>query len=292
MTDNTFEVDKEEYPLDVLFCPDKEGGYLIEGKDKSGKYRPVSAIKSPIYAPISLKITPPFTYSLNAGSLSGSTFYANAKFSNRWNSLSFFGTKREIKNIYIEIFPTYVELPGSSNGMQLQFRGDLSKKYDSDIGDTEEYLKISMAIKHEEFEKILRLWERDNIGEMSCSLKKELINGLYMQDTLCPSSTYKVLTDRRIVKNYKKLPEHFTDFENFKTYYVSNDCFSLTMRKQKFSQEERETPPDKDFSNEEEVTKTSEETATFLLAKLDEIKKYVQYAVTIMAMILISIIWK
>ena len=103
MTDNTFEVDKEEYPLDVLFCPDKEGGYLIEGKDKSGKYRPVSAIKSPIYAPISLKITPPFTYSLNAGSLSGSTFYVNAKFSNRWNSLSFFGTKREIKNIYIEI---------------------------------------------------------------------------------------------------------------------------------------------------------------------------------------------
>ena len=70
MTDNTFEVDKEEYPLDVLFCPDKEGGYLIEGKNKSGKYRPVSAIKSHIHAPISLKITPPFKHSFSAGNFS------------------------------------------------------------------------------------------------------------------------------------------------------------------------------------------------------------------------------
>lgn len=98
MTDNTFELDKEEYPLDVLFCPDKEGGYLIEGEDKATKYRPVSARKTLIHTPIYLKITPPFTHSFSAGKFSGSIFYTKAELlGSYWDSLSFFGTKREVK---------------------------------------------------------------------------------------------------------------------------------------------------------------------------------------------------
>ena len=202
-------INKEDYPLDVVFIADEEGGYLAEGLDKETKYRPILTRKTFINSPMHLKIIPPLTYRLHAGEFSGSTLDAEAKIG-RHDTLSFFGTKREIENIYVQIFPT-------DKKMQLAFRGDLSQERDEDdyfIGDNEEYLSISMAIAHGQFKKILRMWEQDSIDEIICGLKKEPINGLYILDSFALDYRYKVLPDKRIVKNYQDMPDHFTDFEN------------------------------------------------------------------------------
>jgi hypothetical protein len=286
MTD--FKIDKDEYPLDTIFVPDKEGGYLAEGRDKSKKYRPVSAEKNLIVASIYLEIEPSITYRFSAGEFSGSTFYGKAKMAGKEDSLSFFGTDREIGNIDIEIFAV-------DKGMQLQFRGDLSQKYnDYSIDDSEEYIFISFAIEHSQFERLFRLWEHNNIEKIVCSIKREQINGLYKLDSLSPCYEYKILSDKKIVKNYQEIPENFTDFKNSKTYYTSNDCFSLVVRKEKFSKKEKYFLANKDnFESKEEIDiNIQENIVKLMISNLDEIKKYAYYIFIIIVVMLILILLK
>jgi|GEM_PF-5276630 len=282
MTD--FDINKAEYPLDVIFIPDKEGGYLIEGENKDKKYRPVLLERILGLGRIYFKILFPFTYNFSAGECPGTAFYTKAKMATEDDSISFFGTNREIKNIDIEIFPT-------DEGMQLIFRGDLSQKYDWDFD--EEYIFISMAIAHEQFEKIFSLWNDDNIDEIICSIERKQINGLYYLDSFSPDYEYKILRDRRIVKNYQDMPDHFTDFENSKTYYVSNDCFRLKIKKQKLLQENGESYYDKNVVNEREMNhqETEEKRIILIVDKMDQIKKYINYLIAICFITLIYILF-
>ena len=79
---------------------------------------------------------------------------------------------------------------------ELQFIGYLSQKYDDPfMSDSSEYLFISMAIEHNQFEKIVRMWEQNNIEEMTCSIPIKHLNGLYQLDTGAPISEFKVLVN-------------------------------------------------------------------------------------------------
>lgn len=227
MLDNDFKINKEEYPLEIVYVSDKKVGYLQEGQDE---YRPFSE-EIPIFAPIYLNIIPPLTYNFEAGEFSSAAFHAKAKIALTEHSIFFFGTNRKIEEIDVKIFPT-------DKKMHLEFTGDISQEHeDYDYTFTEEYIFISMAIKKDQFEKVLRAWEQDNIDEMFFSIKKEQINGLYQLNTYgAPYFKYKVLPNKRMIKNYQDMPQNFTDFANSKTYYVSDDCFNLTLRRQRFRQ--------------------------------------------------------
>lgn len=273
-------INKEDYPLDVVFIADEEGGYLAEGLDKETKYRPIvireTFINSPyrpilsrknfIHPPMRLKIVPPLTYCLRVKEISETSFYAEAKIDN--GTLSFFGTKKEIESIFIEIV-------SADKQMHLTFRGDLSLE--------EDYFGVSIAIEYRQFEKILRMWERDSIDEIICGLKTELINGLYVLDSSSPGYHYKVLPDKRIVKNYQDMPDHFTEFKNFEAYYISRDCFYLEITKEKPLPESRD-PYDEGSTNNKsgEVEKRIE-----IINKLEEVKKYTKYIAIMMFIIIL-----
>lgn len=279
MTDNQLEIDAIEYPLDVIYIPDKDGGYLIENGDKSKKYIPVSSIKTLVHSSLYLQIFYPVTYRFSVGEFYGTTFYTQAKLRGEYDSISFFGTDRKIKNIPVEIYPSKDEL------MQLSFLGEVSEK---NI-DIQEYIQISLAIPNSQFEGITKFWDNDDIGEAFLNLKKEILNGLYVLDSFAPDNDYKILTDKRIVKNHQDIPKNFTDFRNSKTYYVSNDCFKLSLIKKKFVHTKEDLSFNEDNFYEEETIhdEIGEKRLELLISKLDEIKTYIQYATAIIGVILI-----
>lgn len=286
MTDNDFNVNKNEYPLDIIYVPDKNGGYLIEGGDISKKYIPISSYQTITHSSLYLQIVCPITYDFSVGNFHGSTIYTKAEMINLDdNSISFFGTDRKIERMSVDIYP-------GNEVMQLQFRGGLSER----SIDIEEYIQISLAVPNSQFEGIMRLWDHDNIDEIFLSLKKEIINGLYMLDTCAPWDEFKVLPDKKMVKNYQDLPENFSDFKNFETYYVSNDCFKLTIRKKKLlkTNEEQNHEHEEDYFTKEDVIKNDiqEKNQIALFNKLNEIKEYTRYAVVIITAILIIILFK
>lgn len=268
------DIDKNEYPLDIVFVPDEDGGHLIEG---GKKYIPISSLATTFFAPLSLRIVSPITYEFSVGEFHGRTIYTEAEMIG-WDSISFFGTDRKIDRMSVEIYPIKEDEDIEDEVMQLQFRGGLSEG----SMDIEEHIQISLAVPNSQFEGIMRLLDRDNIDEIFLSLKQEIINGLYNYQSFIPWNEFKILPNKKMVKNFQDLPENFSDFYNSQTYYVSKDCFRLKIRnKTPFKTNEEQSDEDeKDILSKEEAI------------NVREIKEYARYAVAILTAILITILLK
>lgn len=224
-------IDKSQYQLNVEYIEDKNGGYLIEDGDKSNKYIPSIKSKSLFVGSMYFQIKPPITYRYSCGSFSGSIFYTSAIMTDNGDTIKFFGTDRELKDIRIEIYP-------NPDAMQIKLLGWLATKYEDYFNDgNEESLSISLTFPQNQFDHFFRAWEQGNIDLISLEIKKSL-NGLYENDTCCPDYDYKILTDKRMIKNWENMPEDFTDFEHCKTFSTNADSFRLTFRKTKFGTEE------------------------------------------------------
>lgn len=233
MSDKSFweenNFDKDQYPLKVEYVSDKDGGYLREEKNES-RYIPVSKTGK-ILGRLFLRIKPPITYEYTCSSSPESTLYASAVLSDDQDKIRFFGTERDLEEIRVKIYP-------NPDAMQIQFLGSMASQYDD--GDrTEEFLSLSLTFPQNQFDHLLRAWEQENIDFIQIEIKKNLIglSGLYQRDCYSPLAEYKILTDKRMVKNWEEMPEDFTDFMHCKTFNNDNDSFSITMLKTKFDNE-------------------------------------------------------
>lgn len=266
-------IDKSQYPLDIEYIADKNGGYLIEGGDKSNKYIPSIKAKSLIIGSLYLHIRPPITYHYTCGSFPSAIFYTSAIITDTGDTIKFFGTDRELKDIRIEIYP-------NPDRMQIQLLGWLVTNYEDYLNDdNKESLSISLTFPQNQFDHFFRAWEKENIDLIRLEIKKNL-NGLYERDSLSPDYEYKILEDKRMVKNWEKMPEDFTDFNHCKIFNTNNDSFRITFKKTKLGKKKDDLFAKKiEFYKTEQETifnnliQSNQEILKFFTDKTEEIKK-------------------
>ena len=154
----------------------------------------------------------------NTDALAGEALLLNRPYNH--NTISFFGSDKEIKNFEIKI-----KSVKSLDSQGFEFWADKPESTNSEDYDPfqvqEETIYITIYLYSLKYKKIKHSLEKGFIKEIRCNINltnkdnTSYIKWLYIIDSLSPYKDYKILSSIDDIKNKEDLPENFNCYGGF-----------------------------------------------------------------------------
>lgn len=150
-----------------------------------------------------------------------------------WQTISLFGREEAIKNIDVAIVSS-----AKHNGFRFDAYLAKNGRY------WEDSINIRICVSPEKFKKILTMWKINKIKQARVTLNASIINGFYKGGYY-----YKVLANKKIIKNQEQLTEAITDTNTMGHFYETkegDDTYKIRVfsadKVDKFTLDEEEIP--------------------------------------------------